>query len=79
MKAAIQINLDDPKDAKQFLRGIRIEGKPMAYVVLESGRKLMVEEMTNDELVAYAREVYIDIFDGKSGDLMDLETENQDQ
>jgi hypothetical protein len=75
----LQIDLDNPIDAKKFLRGIRIQGKEITVVTLESGRKLEIEAMTDAELVNYARELYIDVFNGESGGVMELETEHQDQ
>lgn len=76
-----KLDLDNPKDAKLFLRGARIQGKPIDFVILEDERHLSVENMTDKELVRYAKDVYVDYLGGVEGKggIIELETEGLNQ
>ena len=76
-----QIDLDKPKDAKLFLRGIRIHGKEVTQVILEGGKILNIEDMSGEQLVRYAKEIYFDFFGGIEGEggYIDLEIAGQNQ
>lgn len=76
-----KINLDDPKDAKTFLRGVRIEGKEITEIQVKSGKTIKIEDMNDSQLVFYAKEVYFDFcggVEGKGG-FMELETKGMNQ
>lgn len=81
MEQGRAIDLDNPKDAKFFLRGARIAGKPIEHVILESGEQLSIENMTDEQLVRYAKDIYFDYLGGTEGvgGHIDLETSGLDQ
>lgn len=62
------IDMDNPKDARKFLRGIRIQGKAIEFVILADGSKLSVEKMTDAEVCCYAKDVYLDYCGGIEGE-----------
>lgn len=73
-----ELNLNDPKDAKEFL----LEALPEAmgdssitYVVLESGKKLMIKDMNDSELVQYAFEL-LPIFQAAFPENVELHNEH---
>lgn len=57
----IELNIDDPVDAKRFILEAIPECFPekqgISYVILQSGRKLEIKDMTDSELCQYAREL----------------------
>lgn len=76
-----KIDLDNPKDAKFFLRGVRFSGKPIEFVDLADGRRLAINDMTDEQLVRYAKDIYFDYcggIQGKSG-LVELDENAREQ
>lgn len=74
-----KIDLDKPDDARKFLRGIKIRGGRIEFVVLESGKQLSIEEMSDDQVVRYAKDVYLDYCGGTEGEGGHVELEGVDQ
>lgn len=74
-----EIDLDNPKDARKFLRGVRIAGKPIEFVVLESDKHLGIEDMTDDQAIEYAKDIYFDYCGGIEGARGSIELEGIDQ
>ncbi len=62
-----QVDLNDPKDARYFLRGVKVNGKHISFVQLADGRQLSIDEMTDKEAVGYAKDIYIDFIGGIEG------------
>lgn len=81
MKKGRELNLDDPSDARFFMRGVRIDGKHIEFVELEDGRTLKVEEMTDFQVVYYAKDIYFDYCGGVEGEggVIELNTMGMDQ
>ena len=73
------IDLDNPKDARKFLRGVRIAGKPIDFIELTDGRQLFVENMTDKQVVRYAKDVYFDYCGGTEGQGGEIHLEGVDQ
>jgi len=79
MKNEKTIDLDNPKDAKKFLRGVRIQGKAIDFVIINDDQKLHVEEMNDEQLVRYAKDVYFDFCGGVEGEPGQIDLEGIDQ
>lgn len=75
------IDLNNPKDAKMFLRGVRIQGREITQIHLADKTVLNIEEMNDEQLTFYAKEIYFDFCGGKEGKggVVGLVTENQNQ
>lgn len=75
------IDLDNPKDAKKFLRGVRFQGKAIKFVTTADNKEINIEEMTDQQLVRYAKDIYLYFCGGEEGvkGEIELETENQGQ
>lgn len=74
-----KIDLDDPKDARKFLRGVQIEGLNIEFIELSDGRQLMIEDMNDDEVVRYAKDVYFDYCGGVEGEDGSVDLHGVDQ
>lgn len=81
MRVDNKLDLDNPKDAKFFLRGVRINGREITHVNLVNGKTLAVEDMSDEQLVTYAKDVYLDFCGGAEGEdgFIHLETAGMDQ
>jgi hypothetical protein len=75
------LDLDNPKDARFFLRGVRLEGKMITFVVRGDGFQLNVDQMTDVEAIQYAKNVYFDFLGGieGKGGYVDLDPMVQEQ
>lgn len=75
------IDLNNPVDAKIFLHGVRFGGKAVTHVLTEDKKQIEVESMTDEQLVRYAKDIYLDYCGGVEGenDWVELETEGQEQ
>lgn len=60
-----QIDLDDPKDAREFLTSLIFNGKPVTKFHTSAGRVLTVKEMTDEEACSFAQQMHQELFDGK--------------
>lgn len=74
-----EIDLDNPRDARKFLRGVKILGKRITEVILEGGALLLVEDMTDSQAVRYAKDVYFDYCGGVEGHGGEIDLEGVDQ
>lgn len=61
------LDLDNPIDAKFFLRSVKIAGKKIEFVTLATGEDLSIEAMTNKQIVTYAKDIYFDFCGGIEG------------
>lgn len=56
------LDLENPEDAREFLTKALPEALPnqagIDHVILESGRKLKISEMSDSEVVQYANELF---------------------
>ena len=67
----ILLDLNIPRDCKTFLKSIKVDGKEVTELTLKGGRKLKVDDMTDEELILYANELYLNWFKGKEGGFVD--------
>lgn len=76
-----ELDLDNPVDARFFLRTARIEGKIITVVVLDDGKELEIEKMTDAQAIRYAKDIYIDFLGGVEGERgsIELDTEGMNQ
>lgn len=56
MKKKLDIN--SAQGARKFLDGLHIAGKRVTQVTLKSGRELRFSDMSDDEAIHYARELF---------------------
>lgn len=71
------LNLNEPADAREFLTKVMKKCLPgrLDYVVLASGRKLKVKDMTDSEAVQYAIEL-LPIYQKKFPHLVEIKQES---
>lgn len=59
------IDLDKPQDARKFLADFKVSGRKVTGVELESGKWLEFSDMTDDQIIRYAKDIYFDFLGGK--------------
>lgn len=80
MKKVIQqLDLDNPAHAHKFLRGVKIQGKRLHSIILESGYHLLIEDMTDEQACRYSKDVWLDSCGGEEGKPGMVELEGVDQ
>lgn len=74
-----EIDLDNPADALKFLRGVRFMDKHITHVHLEGGRQVAIEDLTAEQVVRYAKDVYLDYCGGVEGVAGEIDLHGIDQ
>lgn len=57
-KETTVFDLSDPIQARMYLEGVRFDGRPIEVVYLSSGRELKVKDMTDEEIMTYASQIW---------------------
>lgn len=61
------LDLDNPKDARFFLRGVRFDGKAVTELSLADGKVVKVDDLSDQQAIRYAKDIYFDFLGGKEG------------
>lgn len=68
-----QLDLDKPADAFFFLRSVKIKGMHIQFVGLDNGKELAIDDMTDEQAVRYAKDIYFDYCGGIEGKEREIE------
>jgi hypothetical protein len=59
-----KLDLRKEKHCREFLKSMKVQGKQVIEFILESGRKISVDEMSKSEAIQYANDMYLDLYKG---------------
>lgn len=62
-----ELDLRIAKDARKFLSDIKVDGKLVTEFTLSNGRTLQISELTDEQVILYANEIYFELFNAKDG------------
>lgn len=60
------IDLRVPAQCREFLKSIRVDGRAVTQFELESKKIITVDEMTDDQAVYYANQMYVEWLGGST-------------
>ena len=62
---AKEVDLTNPKDCREFLESIKVDGKQVKSFWLAAGVEITIDEMNDEMLIQYANQLHQEMFGGK--------------